>query len=101
MEGGGRSFKRWIVVWVLVLAALFALQGGTYTTFDLLRLKGDLSTEREAIAQLKVAVDSLTKVADAVEHDPKTQEKLARDQFGMIRAGEHLYRIVPAGDSAR
>ncbi len=91
--------RRWVVVVILVLAALFALQGGTYTTFDLLRLKGDLRTEREAIAQLKVAVDSLTKVAQAVEHDPKTQEKLARDQFGMIRAGEHLYRIVPAGDS--
>jgi len=93
--------RRWLVVGILVLAALFALQGGTYTTFDLMRLKGDLRTEREAIAQLKVAVDSLTKVADAVEHDPRTQEKLARDQFGMIRAGEHLYRIVPAGDSTR
>ena len=93
--------RRWVVVVILVLAALFALQGGTYTTFDLLRLKGDLRTEREAIAQLKVAVDSLTKVAQAVEHDPKTQEKLARDQFGMIRAGEHLYRIVPPGDSTR
>ena len=89
------------MVGVLILAALFALQGGTYTTFDLLRLKGDLRTEREAIDQLKTAVDSLTKVAEAVEHDPRTQEKLARDQFGMIRAGEHLYRIVPAGDSAR
>ena len=93
--------RRWVVVVILVLAALFALQGGTYTTFDLLRLKGDLRTEREAIAQLKVAVDSLTKVAQAVEHDPKTQEKLARDQFGMIRTGEHLYRIVPPGDSTR
>ena len=90
-----------MVAVVLVLAALFALQGGTYTTFDLLRLKRDLRTEREAIDQLKVAVDSLTKVADAVEHYPRTQEKLARDQFGMIRPGEHLYRIVPPGDSAR
>ncbi len=93
--------RRWVVVGILFLAALFALQGGTYTTFDLLRLKRELRSEREAIDQLKVAVDSLAKVADAVEHDPRTQEKLARDQFGMIRAGEHLYRIVPAGDSTR
>jgi cell division protein FtsB len=93
--------RRWVVVGILVLAAIFALQGGTYTSFDLLRLKRDLRTEREAIEQLKVDVDSLGKAADAVEHDPRTQEKLARDQFGMIRPGEHLYRIVPPGDSAR
>jgi cell division protein FtsB len=90
-----------VVVGILVLAAIFALQGGQYTTFDVLRLKRDLRTEQEAIDQLKVDVDSLGKVADAVEHDPRTQEKLARDQFGMIRPGEHLYRIVPPGDSTR
>jgi cell division protein FtsB len=93
--------KRWLVVGALLLAAIFALQGGTYTTFDLFNLKRQLREEREAIGQLKVAVDSLAKVAQAVERDPRTQEKLARDQFGMIRPGEHLYRIVPAGDSAR
>ncbi|MEO6068629.1 MAG: septum formation initiator family protein [Gemmatimonadales bacterium] len=92
--------RRWLVVGVLILAALFALQGGEYTTSDLLRLKRQLREERDAIVQLKVDVDSLGKLATAVEHDPRTQEKLARDQFGMIRAGEHLYRIVPAGDSA-
>ena len=91
--------RRWLVVGVLILAALFALQGGEYTTFDLFRLKRQLREEREAIDQLKVDVDSLGKLADAVDHDPRTQEKLARDQFGMIRPGEHLYRIVPGGDS--
>ena len=93
--------RRWLVVGVLILAALFALQGGEYTTSDLLRLKRQLQEERDAIDQLKVDVDSLGKLATAVEHDPRTQEKLARDQFGMIRPGEHLYRIVPAGDSVR
>lgn len=93
--------KRLLVLGILVLAALFALQGGEYTTFDLFRLKRQLRDERAAIDQLKADVDSLDKAATAVERDPRTQEKLARDQFGMIRAGEHLYRIVPAGDSAR
>ena len=98
--GGGR-FRRWVVIVLLLLAAFFALQGGTYTTFDYFRLKGQLAEERTAIEELKVAVDSLGKVATSVERDPRTQERLARDQFGMIREGEHLYRIVPAGDSAR
>ena len=99
--GKGAKLRNWLVALALVGAGLFALLGGTYTTFDLFRLKGDLATEQEAIDQLKVAVDSLTKVAESAERDPRVQERLARDQYGMIRPGEHLYRIVPAGDSTR
>ena len=95
------SGKRWLVVIALTGAGLFALLGGQYTTFDLLRLKRQFGEEREAIAQLKVAVDSLEKAAQAAERDPRTQERIARDQFGMIKAGEHLYRIVPPEDSTR
>jgi cell division protein FtsB len=96
-ERGG-TIRNWLVGLALLGAGLFALLGGTYTTFDLFRLKGDLAAEKESIDQLKVAVDSLTKVAEAAERDPRVQERLARDQFGMIRPGEHLYRIVP-GDT--
>ena len=100
-ESRSGRLRNWLVVAALVGAGLFALLGGTYTTFDLFRMKADLVAEKEAIDQLKVAVDSLTKVAEAAERDPRVQERLARDQFGMIRPGEHLYRIVPSGDSAR
>ncbi len=89
--------KVWLVILVLAAAGVFALIGGEYTTFDLLRRKQELADEREAIAQLKVTNDSLEKVATALERDPKAQERVARDQFGMIGEGEHLYRIVPAG----
>ena len=93
--------RRWLVVTALVGAAAFALGGGTYTTLDLFKLKSQLKEEQEAITQLKSDIDSLTRAAQAAEHDPRTQERLARDQFGMIRSGEYLYRIVPAGDSGR
>ena len=93
--------RRWLVVGILVLAAVFALGGGTYTTLDLFRLKRQLHDEQDAIVQLKVDIDSLSRVADAAEHDPRAQERLARDQYGMIRPGEYLYRIVPAGDTTR
>ena len=102
METGNPArVRNWVVAALLAGAALFALGGGTYTTLDLIKLKGQLKDEQDAIAQLKGEIDSLTKVANAAEHDPRTQEQLARDQYGMIRSGEYLYRIVPAGDSAR
>ena len=32
--------------------------------------------------------------------DPRVQERVARESFGMIRRGEYLFRIVP-GDTGR
>ena len=43
-------------------------------------------------------MDSLERAAKAIENDPRTQERVARESFGMIRKGEFLFRLVP-GDS--
>ena len=51
------------------------------------------------MARLKLVVDSLDRAADAIERDPRVQDRVAREAFGMIRKGEHLFRLVP-GDSA-
>ncbi|HYK81541.1 MAG TPA: septum formation initiator family protein [Gemmatimonadales bacterium] len=82
--------------WVgaVVLAAL-AVQAGEYSTFDWLKLRHQLAAEREAVRQLEVELDSLERLAHALETDPAAQERAAREQFGMIRKGEVLYRLVP------
>jgi cell division protein FtsB len=81
---------------VLLLVALLA---GEYSTFDWLKLRRQLTLERDTVSVLRIAVDSLRRVANALENDPAAQERAAREFFGMIRDGEILYRIVP--DSAR
>ena len=43
--------------------------------------------------------DSLQRLARALETDPAAQERAAREQFGMIRRGELLYRLVPRVDT--
>ena len=92
---------RWLAVAVVVLALIFAVEGGEYSTWNWLQLRSEEREEREAVARLRVEVDSLTKVALAVERDPKVQERVAREAFGMIRPGEFLYKLVPAEDSGR
>ena len=77
---------------VLLLVALLA---GEYSTFDWLKLRRQLTLERDTVSALRIAVDSLRRVAIALENDPATQERAARELFGMIRDGEILYRIVP------
>ena len=83
----------------LLFALYFAVQGGEYGTLDLLKLQRDVAGEQAKVALLRRALDSLGREAMAIEHDPRVQEQVAREQFGMIRRGELLYKLVPA-DSA-
>ncbi len=79
----------------VAFALYFAIQGGEYGTTHLLELRRDVAREEEQVARLKVVVDSLTGEARSIQQDPRTQERVAREAFGMIRKGEHLFRIVP------
>jgi cell division protein FtsB len=95
------SLGRWAVIAGLIFALYFALQGGEYGTSDLLQLQREEAEERADIARLQRAVDSLARLADAIERDPKMQERVARERFGMIKKGEFLYRLVPMGQEKR
>ena len=92
---------RWAIIAGLVFALYFALQGGEYGTLDLLQLRRETAEERETVARLQRMVDSLSGVAIGIEKDPRVQERVARERFGMIRRGELLYRLVPPDSSAQ
>jgi cell division protein FtsB len=78
----------------VVLLAL-AAWGGEYSTGDWLTMRRQLADEREKVAGLLTEVDSLAKAAKDLETNPAVQERVAREEFGMIRNGEILYRVVP------
>ena len=86
---------RWLGAALALGMVVFAIQGGTFSTWDWLTLRRDAAAEREAVDQLTEGIDSLEKVAARVERDPAEQERIAREEFGMIREGEFLYRLVP------
>jgi cell division protein FtsB len=89
------TLGRWAVIAGLAFALYFALQGGEYGTLDLVQLRREEAEESTSVARLKQLVDSLEKVATAIERDPRMQERVARERFGMLRKGEFLYRLVP------
>ena len=72
-----------------------AVWGGEYGTADWITIPRQLADERARVAVLRVELDSLTKLANDLETNPAVQERVAREQFGMIRDGEVLYRVVP------
>jgi len=91
---------RWAALAAVLFAIWFGLQGGEYARTDLLDLQRREDSTRADVTRLRRVVDSLQKEATAIETDVRTQERVARERFGMIRRGELLYRLVP-GDSTR
>jgi cell division protein FtsB len=81
--------------WVLVIAIalFFALQGGEYSTRDLYVLKVRSATIQRDVDSLQREVDSLVRYLRAVRTDSATQERIAREEFGMVRGNEILYRF--------
>lgn len=99
---GGPLTPKQIIGRVVVLSAAlaavaFAVQGGEYGTTDLLRQRRQIAKERVAVDSLQKAVDELKALKKAVESDPVTQERIAREEFGMVKGEkEILYRFTGA-----
>lgn len=92
-----------IVFWLLVIGALaFSLQGGEYSSIDLWRqrqIKQKLQAETDSLSR---EVDSLRREAHSVLTDRATQERIAREQYGMVRGDkEILYRLGTSRDTTR
>jgi cell division protein FtsB len=86
---------RLVALAAAVALAGLAFQAGEYSTLDWLTLRRQRAEERRGVRDLEVELDSLQRLARALEQDPAAQERAAREQFGMIKKGELLYRLVP------
>ena len=87
--------RLWTVAAVLLAAAawgylFFGQDGGWVELQD----HGARLAELEAeVARLEAQNDSMRQILHRLQNDPAYLEKLAREQFGMTRPGERLYRI--------
>jgi cell division protein FtsB len=87
--------RRIVVVVGIGLAAVFAVQGGEFGTLDLVRQRSERARISRAVDSLQRTVDSLKRYEAAVRTDPATQERIAREVFGMVRGDkEILYRFT-------
>jgi cell division protein FtsB len=74
---------------------VYALQGGEYSTTALLSQRARATRMRAGMDSLRHEIDSLAKVKKAVQADPAVQERIAREEFGMVRGNkEILYRFA-------
>jgi cell division protein FtsB len=101
--GRGRLVKRAAAVGVALAIAAFAVQGGEWGTFDLIAQKRRIARLEGAVDSLQHVVDSLKAYRRRLETDPALQERIAREEFGMVRGSkELLYRFTePAAAGSR
>ncbi|MGH7649486.1 MAG: FtsB family cell division protein [Gemmatimonadaceae bacterium] len=92
---------RIVAILAIAAAVVFAVQGGEYGTWDLLQQSTRKQRLLARIDTIQHQIDSLERVKKAVETDPATQERVAREQFGMVRGDkEILYRFAEPADTA-
>ena len=92
-----RAMTRGQLIGVAVFAGgiLFGAMMGEYSTIDWLKLKQQVREEEKAVTWLEAEVDSLSAYADSIETNRLTQERRARERFGMLEDGEILYMWEP------
>ncbi len=85
-----------VVISLAILGVVvFAVQGGEWGTIDLFGEQRRLVRVRHQVDSLRHEFDSLTRYKKAIETDPVLQEKIAREEFGMVKGNkELLYRFT-------
>jgi cell division protein FtsB len=89
-----------VIVVAITLALWLGIAGGEYSTLDLVRQRQHRQALTREIDSLTRVVDSLRQYRQRVLTDPKAQERIAREEFGMVRGKELLYRFAEPPDSA-
>ncbi len=104
-KGGSRlsavGGRRLLLGAIVAGIAYFAVQGGEYGTVAVIKQYFQKRRDHRVIDSLAHQVDSLAKVKQALLTDPAVQERIAREEFGMIKQKEILYRFAEPADSAK
>ena len=89
--------KRYVWWTLIAIAVFFAVQGGEYSTRDLYVLRRRTARITREVDSLQHQVDSLGRFLRLVKSDSATMERIAREEFGMVRGDkEILYRFGDA-----
>lgn len=83
---------------LLLLIAVLGAVSYVFLSGDggLLRLWQDLEKVESRMARLEAENDSLRQVLWLLENDLDYVEKVAREEYGMSKKGERVYRLHPA-----
>jgi cell division protein FtsB len=88
-----RSF---LVSTLLAFFAIWFLFIDTYSLMTKFQLESKKDELIERTAELEKKTSELEQKIDALENNPDLLEKIAREEYGMRKPNETVYRIKPA-----
>ena len=86
-----------VVFWAVVV--YFAVEGGEYGTSDMIEVRRRIARTNAAIDSLRGVLDSLSLRKRDVMTNPAVQERIAREEFGMVKGDRELFYRVLRPDS--
>ncbi len=86
-----------ILGWALALWFVSAILFDDSGLFSIVRMRGMERELDQEIAELALERDETEAYRDALEDDPEAIEKVAREEYGMIKDGEIVY-LLPTED---
>jgi cell division protein FtsB len=96
--GRGRTvasgLKRLVVPVLLLLTAYYGFFGGEYSVFEWREADANVVEEQARLELARAEIEALKVELELLERDPATIERIAREDFGMIREDEVLYRFT-------
>ena len=95
-----RFGQRTLVAALWLAGGYYLLLGGEYSSLDLRTLRQEQRTLGQRADSLAAVTDSLEAWADSLESVPAVIEKVARERYGFIRDGEHLFRFIEVDTGA-
>lgn len=84
----------WMVIGLLVIITLLFFSGN-HGTFQLIKIeyqKYQLSKEKESLAR---DIKLLESQKDSLIHQPRAIERIARENYNMVKPGEKVFQIKP------
>jgi len=88
-----------VLGWTVGLWFAYAVLFGDTGLVSIIHMHGMEDELIEEIAELEAEREDTEALREDLENDPWTLEKVAREEYGMIKDGETCYRVEPGQDA--
>jgi cell division protein FtsB len=82
---------------VFVIVALVLLGFGGQSLARVWQMKRDVEGLEREIASLRAETDRLSTAVSRLRSDPEAIEKVAREDLGLVKPDERVYKLPPGG----
>lgn len=81
-----------------VLFLVYVFLFGDYGAYRIWKQKKEIARLQQTIEVLRLRQEELMKQIDLLQSDLEYIEKIAREEYGLVKEGEIIYKLVPSSE---